>query len=186
MLLIAGCAAGAGVTGTLLLTRQNAAPAYVPVAPDVPASTSGAAGAPHEPPASLTAGMSPAQSALTLGNWYYDHERWAEAISHYKNAIAGGLDTANVRTDMGNALRFSGEPRAALEQYQIAQRQDPQHEQSLFNQGGLWAFSLHDKARGVAAWKAYLKKFPQGQSAADARKLMKQVQSGSPKPKPKS
>ncbi len=126
----------------------------------------------------LTQGQPPAQAALMLGNWYYDHERWNEAVTHYKTALAGGLDNADVRTDYGNALRFSGQPKQALEQYQLAQKADPSHEQSLFNQGGLWAFSLHDKARGIAAWQAYLKKFPQGQSADDARKLLNDVQSG--------
>ncbi len=183
MLLIAGCAAGAGVTGTLLLTRGASAPApaFVPVAPaggalDAPASTS------SEPPPTLGQGQPPAQASLTQANWFYDHERWAEAASRYKTALDGGVDNADVRTDYGNALRFSGQPRLALEQYRIAQQAQPSHEQSLFNQGGLWAFSLHDRARGIAAWQAYLKKFPHGQSADDARKLLKQAQSGQPKP----
>ena len=176
MLLIAGCAAGAGVTGTLLFARGDSAPAYVPVAPDTSPVAS------DEPPPNLTQGMAPAEAQVTLGNWYYDHDRWPEAISHYKNAIAGGMDNPNVRTDMGNALRFSGEPQEALEQYKIAQRQDPQHEQSLFNQGGLWAFSLNDKARGIAIWRAYLKKFPRGGSADAARQLLAQAQSKAEKP----
>jgi tetratricopeptide (TPR) repeat protein len=182
LLAIAICAAGAGVTGTLMWAR-NASPsksAYVPVAPEKAGST----GEVHEPPPMLTQGQAPAQAQLTLGNWYFDHERWNEAASHYKNALAGGLDNANVRTDLGSALRFAGEPKAALEQYQIAQKQDPSHEQSLFNQGGLWAFSLGDKAKGMAAWRAYLQKFPQGQSVAAVRKLMAQVQNEA-KTKPK-
>lgn len=159
--IVAALAVGVGVTGTSLWTQsRNATPT--------------ATAAPAAPVAPSIAGQSPAQAALTLGNDQYDRQQWPQAIESYRAAIAGGLDDPNVRTDLGNALRFAGQPRAALEQYQIAQKQSPAHEQSLFNQGGLWAFSLHDNAKAVAAWKLYLQRFPNGQSAADARRFIQQ------------
>lgn len=119
--------------------------------------------------------MTPAQAALTKGNWYYDHERWPLAIGNYRQAIAGGFDNADVRTDLGNCYRFSGAPQKALEEYRRAQKQNPQHEQSLFNQGGLYASSLNDLPGAINAWRAYLKKFPQGQSVSAARQLIVQA-----------
>jgi tetratricopeptide (TPR) repeat protein len=109
-----------------------------------------------------------------MGNYYYDQANWPQAVASYRAAIAGGLDNPNVRTDYGNALRFAGQPQKALEQYLKAQKQDPNHEQSLFNQGGLWAFSLGSKPKAVAAWRAYVKRFPQGQSVAQAQQFIAQ------------
>ncbi|HEX8463867.1 MAG TPA: tetratricopeptide repeat protein [Abditibacterium sp.] len=171
--LVAALAVGLGVTGTLLWTQNRAAvPASAPPASAAP--NSAVPGAASVPPPPSIAGLTPPQAALTLGNYYYDIQNWPQAVASYRTALAGGLDNANVRTDYGNALRFSGEPQKALEQYQIAQKQDPNHEQSLFNQGGLLAFSLKDKAKGVAAWRSYVKRFPQGQSVLQAQQFIKQ------------
>lgn len=164
--IIAALSLGLGVTGTLLWLENRA---RQPVAVAPPSQTS----APVAPLPSV-AGLSPAQAALTLGNYYYDVAQWPQAMAQYRVAIEKGLDNPNVRTDLGNALRFSDQPQKALEQYQIAQKQDPRHEQSLFNQGGLWAQSLGDRAKAVAAWKAYLKRFPNGQSAAQAKQFIVQ------------
>lgn len=179
--LVAALALGAGVTGTLVW-MENRAPK--PVAAPIPAPANGAppsgslpSGAPATeavPAPPSTVGLSAGEAALTLGNYYYDIRQWPQAVAQYRVALANGKDNPNVRTDLGNALRFADEPKKALEQYQIAQKQDPRHEQSLFNQGGLWAQSLQNPAKGVAAWRAYLKRFPKGQSAEQARQFIAQ------------
>ena len=128
----------------------------------------------------LTANRTPAQAALTQGNWRYDHEQWQEAIVQYESAIKKGVDNPDVRTDSGNAYRFAGQPQKALEQYRVAQKQNPRHEQSLFNQGGVYASSLDDSARAVAVWREYLGRFPHGQSVSQARKLIAVAQGNPP------
>ena len=161
------------MTGTLLWVQESRPPAPSITSnealPSVTASPS--ASAPVMPvPDQLAA----AQAALTRGNSYYDAQQWGQAIEQYKLVIASGGDDPNVRTDLGNALRFNGQAQLALQQYQIAQNQDPSHEQSLFNQGGLWTFALHNPKKGVEAWRTYLKRFPNGHSAKDARAFIKQ------------
>src|SRR5687768_6340134 len=74
----------------------------------------------HLPPPNLTAGQPPAQADRTLGNFYYDHQNWPLAIQHYQAAIRQGSDDADIRTDLGNAYRFSGRPDDALAQYTYA------------------------------------------------------------------
>lgn len=187
---IAVCAAGAGVTGTLLWV-QSRAPAASGAASSTwvasaPASTWGgssssgtgaaSAQAVHDPPATLTAGMAPAQAALTQGNWFYDHKEWPRAIELYRQAIAQGVDNPDVRTDLGSALRFSGEPQKALEQYRLAQKQNPRHENSLFNQGGVYASDLKQLDKAIVAWRKYLQAFPNGQSVEQARQLIAEAQ----------
>ena len=142
-------------------------------APDASAPDAGSTANAHQhgPPPS-TAGMRPVQAALTMANWHYDVAHWNEAIAKYQETISLGLDNADVRTDLGNCYRFSAQPQKALEQYKIAQRENPNHENSLFNQGGLFASDLNQPARGVQIWKEYLKRFPKGQNVARVNQLL--------------
>jgi len=104
--------------------------------------------------------MSAGQAALVLGNFAYDHQRWPEAIRRYQEAMANGLDNADVHTDLGNAFRFSGQPEDALNQYTIAQRLNPQHENSLFNQISLFTETLNQPARAVPICEEFIRRFP--------------------------
>ena len=205
LVVVGVCAVGAGITGTLWWQQHNApvasanAPASAVVSP-VPADLPPLVGnlpkpaapavaqpvplpqdAPNPdtpPPPNLTAGLTPPQAALMRGNWFFDHSNWPRAITEYQSAIQGGIDNPNVRTDLGSAFRFAKQPQKALEQYQIAQKQDPNHENSLFNQAGLYAFSLGQTAKGVEIWNAYLKRFPNGKNAVAARQLLEQAKKG--------
>jgi tetratricopeptide (TPR) repeat protein len=142
-----------------------------------PAQTSATRGAAEprteEPPD--VSGLAPADAAGTLANWNYDRHNWSHAIEHYQQAIALGRDNADVRTDLGNCFRFLGQPQKALEQYEFAQRQNPQHENSLLNQAGLFAEVLHDSGRAKAAAREFIERFPQSPRAQSARKLIGQL-----------
>ena len=127
-----------------------------------------------EPP--LDTSLSPAQTAVVSGNWYYDRKNWPRAIEVYEKAILLGADNADVRTDLGNAYRFSDRPQKALEQYEIAQKQDPQHENSLFNQGGLYAFSLNQPEKALDIWRRYLARFPQSPNVPKTRELISELE----------
>ena len=126
--------------------------------------------APARPPA--PAALPVNADPVTLGNSYYDQRNWTAAIEQYQRAISLGNDTPDVRTDLGNAYRFAGNPRKAFEQYQIAQRQNPNHEQSLFNQGALYAQSLGDPITGAAKWREFISRFPFSPRASEARRLL--------------
>ena len=121
--------------------------------------------------------LAPAEAARTLANWNYDRQNWAHAIEHYEQALAGGADNPDVRTDLGNCFRFQGQPQKALEQYEIAQKQNPQHENSLFNQVSLLADLLHDKERAQSIARDFLARFPQSPRAESVRERMLQLQS---------
>ena len=105
-------------------------------------------------------GMSAGEATLTLGNFAYDHQRWPEAIRRYQEAIASGIDNADVHTDLGNAFRFSGQPEQALNQYQIAQKLNPQHENSLFNQISLFTEVLNEPLRAIPLCEEFIRRFP--------------------------
>jgi tetratricopeptide (TPR) repeat protein len=160
-----------GSTGTYLLLlpklqRGSAVPTVASAAAEPLA---------HLPSADLTAGMPPAQADRTLGNFYYDHQNWAQAIRSYEAAIKQGSDDADIRTDLGNAYRFSNRPEEALAQYDRAQRMNPAHEFSLFNQGGLYLEDLKQPQKALEIWHEYLVRFPQGSNVAAAQQLIAQA-----------
>ena len=121
-------------------------------------------------------GMSPAEAAKTLADWNYDRQNWQHAIEHYQEAIARGADNPDVRTDLGNCFRFIGQPQKALEQYKTAQTQNPMHENSLFNQAGLFAEVLHDDQQALAIAQEFLTRFPKSSRAESARQLIARIQ----------
>ena len=167
---VAFCA-GAGVCW-LALNPRGANPAPAP--PTYVITPSAPAGATPSMPQPEVASQSPGEAAVTLGNSNYDQKNWAGAVENYRRAIALGTDNPDVRTDLGNALRFSGEPRKALEQYQTAQRENPQHENSLYNMAMLYAQELHDSEGARRAMQEYLLRFPNGDKASMARQFIGQ------------
>jgi len=144
-------ALGAGVTW--MFTSQRSSPEVRPALSStaLPASPDAAPN---------VSGMSSGEAAVALGNFAYDHQRWPEAIRRYQEAIANGIDSADVHTDLGNALRFSAQPEQALNQYTIAQKLNPQHENSLFNQISLFTEALNQPARAVPICEEFIRRFP--------------------------
>jgi tetratricopeptide (TPR) repeat protein len=116
--------------------------------------------------------LSTADAAVVRGNQAYDHQQWAEAIREYQDAIAKGRDNADVRTDLGNAFRFSGQAEQALEQYTIAQRQNSQHENSLFNQIGLFMEVMHDPIRAIPVCEEFIRRFPNSEKLPRVREQL--------------
>jgi Tfp pilus assembly protein PilF len=170
----------AGAGATWLVLNPHGAGTHPTQPPTYVISQSTPTGQPPLPPSSVPAmapdvsQQSPGQAAVTQGNASYDQKNWAGAIEDYRRAISLGTDNPDVRTDLGNALRFSGEPQKALEQYQTAQRQDPQHENSLYNMATLYSQELHDPAAALRAMQEYLLRFPTGDKASIARQFIGQ------------
>lgn len=120
-------------------------------------------------------------AAVELGNWEYDHSNWAAAVEHYQRAVAAGMDSPDLRTDLGTAYRYLGNAPKALEQYALAQRKDPFHQNSLFNQAVVQAELLHDSPKAIATAREFLRRFPQSQGAAAARALIADLEGGQAK-----
>ncbi len=123
-------------------------------------------------------------AALALGNAAFDQKNWTQAVSYYTQAIAAGTDTPDIRTDLGTSYRNLHQPQQALEQFGVAQRENPQHENSLLNQGIVYAFDLGDAPHALALWRSYLQRFPHGQHAADVQKFIAEVQAHGLTPAP--
>ena len=119
--------------------------------------------------------LSPSQGAVTLGNWYFDHHDWAKATEHYRKAISLGLDNADIRSDLGSALRFNNQPEAAAAEYEIAQQENPEHENSLFNLASLYLQSLNQPERAVALLEQFKTKFPRSGAIPRVDELLQEA-----------
>jgi tetratricopeptide (TPR) repeat protein len=139
--------------------------------PSIARTTTPPAATPAPAPPDVT-GLAANEAAVKLANWNYDQGNWSQAIEQYERAIRLGSATADIRTDLGNCYRFTGQPQKALEQYQTAQRLNPMHEQSLFNTAGLYDEVLHDRAKAAETWRAYLARFPNGSGAERGRQFL--------------
>ena len=184
LLILAAFGLGAGATWLAMRGATNEPPkpkvedftgAPLGQSPNVfqPAPAAEAAGPPD------VSQLAPAEAARTLANWNYDRQNWTHAIEHYQDAIARGADNPDIRTDLGNCFRFLGQPEKALEQYEIAQKENPLHENSLFNQISLFADLLHDNDRAQAVARDFITRFPQSQRVGLARERMLQFQNAS-------
>ena len=155
------------VAGWLL--RGSSSPAAGPPAaasaPSAPASESLPSAAALNQQAqplldALKANPKDAATLVQLGNLYYDHKSWPEAIRYYQQALDIRPDDPDARTDMGTAYYYSGFPDKALDQFNQALKKFPNYPNTLFNLGIVRRDAYKDNAGALAAWDKLLKNNP--------------------------
>lgn len=112
---------------------------------------------------------------VEIGNAYYDHHFYAEAIPYYQKALALNPDNINVRTDMGTAMYYSGSPREALAEFDKSLKIDPNHAQTLFNVGIVKRDGLKDAKGAIAAWQRLLDTNPNYREREKVKQLIEQA-----------
>jgi tetratricopeptide (TPR) repeat protein len=151
------------------LFRGSASPAAN--APAAAAAPSPSSGESMQSAASLDQEAQPLLDALRanpkdvptlvkLGNVYYDHKFWSEAIRYYQQALDLRPEDVNVRTDMGTAYFYSGFPDKAIDQFNQALKVSPNYPNTLFNLGVVRRDAYKDNAGALAAWDKLLKNNP--------------------------
>ncbi len=101
------------------------------------------------------------ETLVQLGNLYYDHRIYPEAIEYYTRALEVRPNEVNVRTDLGTAFWYSGFPQKGVAEYEKSLAIDPAHANTLFNLGVVRSDGLKDYAGAIAAWEKLLKSNPQ-------------------------
>jgi len=109
---------------------------------------------------SLKANPKDAPTLVKLGNVYYDHKFWSEAIRYYQQSLDIRPDDNDVRTDMGTAYFYSGFPDKAIEQFNQVLKKSPNYPNTLFNLGIVRRVAYIDNAGALAAWEKILKNNP--------------------------
>ncbi len=168
----------------------------VSTAPD-PASMVIAAGVPQgQPPMGATLGAPPSvvqqqaianleratlqdprnrQAWVDLGNTYFDAHQPQKSVDAYAKALALKGDDPDVLTDQGIMYRELHQTDKAMANFQKAQKLNPQHLQSLFNIGIVYANDLQKPEEAKAAWDRVIAMAPDSSQAAQARKYLAEM-----------
>ena len=106
-----------------------------------------------------------------LGNIYYDTQNYPDAIGYYKKSLAI-KENADVRTDMGTAYFYSGDPDSAIAEFQTVLKANPHHDNALFNLAMVKWRGKMDVQGAIAAWQDLLKQNPNHPRRAEVEQLM--------------
>jgi tetratricopeptide (TPR) repeat protein len=177
------------LVGWILGSQQNgpARPARAPAAQAAPATAGPSQASPpldetraRALEATAEADRSDAVTRVTLGNLYFDAERYAEAIRWYEAALA--IDPANVNasTDLGVAYYYSNQPDRALTQFDHSLSIDPTHAKTLLNMGIVRAFGKQDLAGAIEAWQRVVEVAPGTPESRAAQQALDSVKSAHP------
>ena len=98
---------------------------------------------------------------IQLGNTYYDHHIYPEAIQYYTRALELKPDNADVRTDLGTAYWYSGFADSAVTEYEKVLKIKPDYPPTLMNLGVVRMEGLKDYKGAVAVWERWLATNPQ-------------------------
>lgn len=99
-------------------------------------------------------------SLVKLGNLFYDGQQFPIAIQYYERALNIHPENPDVRTDMGTAYFYNGNPDRAISELQTSLKYRPGHAQALFNLGWVRWQGKQDPKGASAAWQQLLKENP--------------------------
>ncbi|WP_319544050.1 tetratricopeptide repeat protein [uncultured Pseudodesulfovibrio sp.] len=108
---------------------------------------------------------------IELGNFCFDHNLAAQAITAYERALELAPMEVNVWSDLGVMFRRTKQYQKAVEAFGNAAALDSKHLTSRFNMGIVYMYDLNDKASAIKMWKEILSidpnaKTPSGESLA--------------------
>lgn len=75
------------------------------------------------------------QLLVNIGDQYYDNHDWGKAVEYYRRSLQIEPEDVDVRTDMGTAIWYGGDPQGAIREYEAALEFQPDYPQTLFNMG---------------------------------------------------
>jgi tetratricopeptide (TPR) repeat protein len=129
-----------------------------------------------------TADSNPKDAAtrVQLGNLYFDHDRYADAVRWYEAALAIEPRDVDVSTDLGIAYYYMNQPDAALLQFERSLVMNPGHTKTLLNIGIVRAFARKDLEGAARAWQRVIDVAPSSPEAAAARQALERLRSAHP------
>ena len=170
--LLAGIAGGWFIRGSQI---SAAAGSRVEAGIPTPAKTANGAESPIPSPARLKE-MADAQATplleklksdpnnpallVSIGNLYYDAQRYPIAVNYYGRALNARPADADVRTDMATAYWYMGNADVAIAEFNKALTYAPNHPNTLFNLGMVKWQGKKDGAGAVADWEKLLASNP--------------------------
>jgi cytochrome c-type biogenesis protein CcmH/NrfG len=97
---------------------------------------------------------------VQVANLYFDGRQYPEAVKYYQLAVKSQPENADVLTDLGTSLWYTGDADGAIAKFQKALKYRPDHPGTLFNLGVVrWQGKLDPKG-AVQAWEELLRRNP--------------------------
>ena len=97
---------------------------------------------------------------VQVANLYYDGRQYPEAVKYYQLAVKSQPTNADLLTDLGTSLWYTGDADGAIAEFQKALKYRPDHPGTLFNLGIVrWQGKLDPKG-AVEAWEELLRLNP--------------------------
>ena len=106
-----------------------------------------------------------------LGYIYYRTQNYREAATYYKRSV-DLKDDVIVRTELGRAYFYAGDPDSALAEFEKVLKSDPGNANALFNVGMVKWQIKSDVDGAVAAWQQILKNNPQHPRRTEVEQLI--------------
>jgi cytochrome c-type biogenesis protein CcmH/NrfG len=160
------------------LVRGSASPAADTAAASAPAVSSVAEGAPTQAQlspeqqkaildqatapllATLKTNPDDVETITKVANLYYDGQQYREAIKYYQLAAKIQPKNADLLTDLGTSLWYTGDADGAIAEFQTALKYQPNHPGTLFNLGIVRWQGKSDPKGAIQAWEELLQKNP--------------------------
>jgi cytochrome c-type biogenesis protein CcmH/NrfG len=118
---------------------------------------------------------------VQVANLYYDGRQYPEAVKYYQRAVKSQPTNADLLTDLGTSIWYTGDADGAIAEFQRALKYRPDHPGTLFNLGVVrWQGKLDPKG-AVQAWEELLRRnpnYPQKQEVQEYIERAKQHAKG--------
>ncbi|HEX5042106.1 MAG TPA: tetratricopeptide repeat protein [Candidatus Polarisedimenticolaceae bacterium] len=113
-----------------------------------------------------------------IANLYHDAGMFQQAVGFYEKAVTLLPNDPNVLTDLGVCYRGAGDSQKALEAFARAEKADPKHWQSLYNQVVVYGLDLKQPAEAEAALRKLEAVNPQAPGLAALKEAVAQGKAG--------
>ena len=110
--------------------------------------------------ATLKASPDDFSTIVQVANLYYDGRQYPDAIKYYQLAAKSQPTNADVLTDLGTSLWYTGDADGAIAEFQKALKYRPDHPGTLFNLGVVRWQGKFDPKGAVQAWEELLRRNP--------------------------
>ena len=97
---------------------------------------------------------------VNVANLYYDGRQFPEAIQYYRRAVRIQPHNADVLTDLGTSLWYTGDADQAIANFEQALKYRPGSPETLFNLGVVRWQGKMDPKGATQAWKQLLERNP--------------------------
>lgn len=112
---------------------------------------------------------------VQVANLYYDGRQYPEAVKYYQLAVKSQPTNADLLTDLGTSIWYTGDADGAIAEFQTALKYRPDHPGTLFNLGVVrWQGKLDPKG-AVQAWEELLRRNPNYPQKQEVREYIERA-----------